>query len=424
MTEFRKNKVQNRRHRSRLRRIVFAMILFSFVYLLQEIIFRILFPIPETTRFNRIRYQLLAETDPRFQPLIKRGLVYDKLLFESRPDGWSHIHRLNRFGFREYDFPIEKPTGKNRVIVVGDSITEGQGVSRTETIPAMLGKKLGGNSEVLNLGVVAATLDKVTLLAAESAEILKPETVVLVMYANDLPAPPAFTISALNNLETLSSKIRQDLDKAKSWTFLPHILHLGLRLSEDQPIYSRFFGSTIRYFSPQPDSTNPFSHEPNLNPKLNPDLEKAMRSGEINPWLLQQSEAIPGMLNADLALGGSPEPFLAAIGQICQRRNINLILAYVPFYGTISDKYVSSLVACGMEEQTAKSLFTNPIYNRHASELAVICKRLNIKYVDTSAALKKQEDTGKPQFWSYDSHPNEAGYQTIAEAIFQAMSEN
>ncbi|MFM7316593.1 MAG: hypothetical protein ACKO5E_06560 [bacterium] len=389
---------------------------------MQEIAFRLSFPIPETTRFNRIRYQLLAETDPRFQPLIKRGLVYDKLLFESRPDGWSHLHRLNRFGFREYDFPIEKPVRKNRVIVVGDSITEGQGVASSNTIPAKLGKKLGSSTEVLNLGVVAATLDKVTLLAAESAEALTPQTVVMVMYANDLPAPPAFTIAALNNLETTGSKIRQDLDKARSLKFLPQIVRLGLRLSEDQPIYSRFFGSTIRYFSPQPDSTNPFSNQPNPNPKLNPDLEKAMRSGEINPWLLLQSEAIPGMLNADLALGGSPEPFLAAIGQICQRRKINLIIAYVPFYGTISDKYVSSLVACGMEKTTAESLFSDPSYSRHSTDLAAICKRVNIQFVDTSDALKKQEDSGKAQFWKYDSHPNEAGYETIAEAIFQAMS--
>jgi lysophospholipase L1-like esterase len=146
-----------------------------------------------------------------------------------------------------------------------------------------------------------------------------------------------------------------------------------------------------------------------------------MRAGEINPWLFQQSKAMPGMLNSDLRLGGSPEPFLSAIGQVCRRRNIRLIVAYVPFYGTINERYVSSLKACGMDEKTARELLSDTAYSRHSGELAEICKSLNIEFVDTAPALKKQEGAGTPQFWSFDSHPNPAGYETIAEAIFQAI---
>jgi lysophospholipase L1-like esterase len=410
-----------RKKRSFKRRFCFGLFLFALITCLQEVVFRVCFPIPETTRFNRIRYQLLAESDPRFQPLLKRGLVYDRLFFESRPDGWSYTHRLNRFGFRERDFTIQPSPGRSRVVVVGDSITEGQGASPAETIPGRLGQKLGRGHEVLNLGVVAATLDKVTLLAAESAELLAPQTLVVVMYANDLPAPPPFSIASINSLESTSAKIRQEINAAEAQKRLPQLIRLGLRVMNDQPIYSQFFGSTIRYFAPEPDATNPFTNQPAANPKLSPELEKAMRAGEINPWLFQQSEAIPGMLNSDLRLGGSPEPFLSAIGQVCQRRNIRLIVAYVPFYGTINERYVSSLKACGMDEKTARELLSDTAYSRHSGELAEICKSLNIEFVDTAPALKKQEGTGTPQFWSFDSHPNPAGYETIAEAIFQAI---
>lgn len=421
MASVKSNQNLPRKRRSRFRGLLFSLILFVLIAGFQEIIFRIFFPIPETTRFNRIRYQLLAESDPRFQPLFKRGLAYDKLLFESRPDGWRHIHYLNRFGFRERDFSITPVSGKNRVIVVGDSITEGQGVSTRETIPGQLGEMLGTSHEVLNLGVVAATLDKVTLLAAESAVILSPQTLVIVLYANDIPAPPAFTISSLNSIDAISAKIRKEIDTNISQSYLPQFVRIALRITADQPVYNRFFGSTIRYFAPEPDSTNPFSNQQNPNPKLSPELEQAMRRGEINPWLLQQSEAMPGMLKANLALGGSPEPFLAAVSQICLKRKIRLIVAYVPFYGTLSEKYIGPMIACGMDQNTAKALSIDPDYSHHAKDLAEICTQLKIEFVDSTIALKLKEDTGLAQFWNYDSHPNAAGYQTIADSIFKKI---
>src|SRR5437870_3401530 len=86
------------------RRRVFAAAVVTLIAAGQEALFRGLFPVPEVSGFNRVRYQMMAGTHPNFRATVRRGLVYDRLLFESRPDGYSEIHRLNLYGFRGPDF--------------------------------------------------------------------------------------------------------------------------------------------------------------------------------------------------------------------------------------------------------------------------------------------------------------------------------
>ncbi len=391
----------------------------AMILALQEIAFRAIFPIPESTLFNRIRYQLLAESDPRFRPLMKRGLVYDSLVFESAPDNWRHVHRLNRFGFRERDFSIDPPAGKKRVLVVGDSVTEGQGAAASETIAANLGRDLGSGYEVLNLGVVAARMDQVSQLACDSVSVLKPDTIVVVMYANDTPAPPV--PPRTESLGFLMSKIEKDVVADSAIRWLPRSLVLGLRLADGEPIYVRYFGNSIRYFSPVPDSTNPFKPgEPPL-PGLKPELEAAMRAGKLNPWLVHQSTQTPDMLKADFALGGSPEIQLRVIRQVCEGLKVRLVVAFVPFHGIVHVRYAQALKDLAMPDEVADALTTDPAYAVQAPQIRSICDRLRIPFVDTTPELKSKENAGSPQYWPYDSHPRPEGYATIAETIARQL---
>ena len=68
---------------------------------------------------------------------------------------------INRFGMRDKERDLLKPTGVRRIAVLGDSITFGWGVPQEETYPALLEKRLNeqspagekGSFEVLNFGV-------------------------------------------------------------------------------------------------------------------------------------------------------------------------------------------------------------------------------------------------------------------------------
>ncbi len=66
---------------------------------------------------------------------------------------------INSYGFRDHEFSTRKPEGNYRVVVLGDSITFGQGVRLEDTFPKQLEQSLNkggdGNSrfQVLNAGV-------------------------------------------------------------------------------------------------------------------------------------------------------------------------------------------------------------------------------------------------------------------------------
>ncbi len=107
------------------RRRFFALAMFAVLLVVQEGCLRLEFPFPEVVGFNRVRYQTFARGDARTGPLLKRGLVYDRLIMQSEPDGFYEVHRLNLYGFRGSDFAIAPARDRRRVLVIGDSIAEG-----------------------------------------------------------------------------------------------------------------------------------------------------------------------------------------------------------------------------------------------------------------------------------------------------------
>jgi lysophospholipase L1-like esterase len=385
----------------------------------QEVAYRAIFPLPEVIGFNRIHYQLLAAEESRARPIQQLGLVYDRLRFESQPDGFSSIHRLNLYGFRGSDFPIEPPRGQRRILFVGDSVVEGQGAPETATISAVFSRLLavdGTTAEVLNLGVVAASLNELTPLARDAIALLKPSGVVLVLFANDLPAPPyarAFDEPAPNF-------------GRQRGLWMPRVLDLLLRLVFQQPIYRRWPPHPVLpFFLPVPDSTNPWTGATDRPPKLDRALYDAMIAGKVNPWLWQQARVIPAMLSHDFADGdGSPGGHLNRIASLCKAGTIPLVVAYVPFCGVTSPRYASSLVKMGMERSVADAMVTDPIYRRQNQMLARLARDLDIPLIDTTEALIQAEAAGIPQYWSFDTHPCRAGYATIAAQIHRVWRQS
>jgi hypothetical protein len=52
-------------------------------------------------------------------------------------------YTINSLGLRDYEFPAEKPAGTFRILMVGDSFTEGDGVEANETFSKVLERHLG-----------------------------------------------------------------------------------------------------------------------------------------------------------------------------------------------------------------------------------------------------------------------------------------
>lgn len=384
----------------------------------QEALFRWMFPLPVILGFNRVRYQSMAEDHPNFRDVANRGLVYDRLLFESRPDGYSEVHQLNLYGFRGADFAPGRPQGKRRVVFLGDSVTEGQGAPGSQTIPAEFARLVaedGIPAEVINLGVVAASLPQYVAMGRDALPLLMPTDVVLVLFANDLPSPPY-----LNELDGPAARFT--LVEGPGW--LPRVVELIRRAVRKEPIYRRWPRFAVPFFAAVPDSSNPWSRSPASPPPagLDPGVYQAMRDGALNPWLKEQSDAIPGMLSHDFSKSGLPSLYLYRLAECCKQINARLLIAYVPFSGVTHARYAPALVKLGMDPAVAAKLATDPAYRSQNRLLAGLCPKLDVPFVDTTDALIEAEAAGTPQFWALDTHPRPTGYATIARTIHEAWT--
>ncbi len=292
----RASRSRRQRRLHRLFGVLTAVLLFAG----QEALSRSLFPFPEVAGFNRISYQMTAQGHPKLRAMLERGLVYDRLLVESEPDGYSEMHGLNVYGFRGRDFSIDPSPGQRRVLLIGDSVTEGMGAPDSATIACQLERLLardGDRAEVINLGVIAATLNHTMVLTRDAIPLLRPTDVVIVLYANDLPAPP---------YEPGFDLPGPIFRRSKEIWWMPRVVALFLRYARAEPICIRWLNAPIRFFPPVPDPANPWSRPTQQPGRLEPALHQAMMAGTLNPWLKAQSDELPGQLGHDFTKRGSP----------------------------------------------------------------------------------------------------------------------
>jgi lysophospholipase L1-like esterase len=104
---------------------------------------------------------------------------------------WGHLVTNNRLGFRERDFPLEKPQGTLRVMALGDSLTWGVGVEDGLRYTALLERDLAGllpqslTVEVLNFGVVGASTGAEWSTLERLGDRVQPDVVVVGYCLND-----------------------------------------------------------------------------------------------------------------------------------------------------------------------------------------------------------------------------------------------
>jgi hypothetical protein len=106
---------------------------------------------------------------------------------------WAVEVRLNSYRFRDAELSA-KPPGVTRVMVLGDSFTEGQGVREADTLPRRLERVLnqgGGRYEVRNCGRRATDFPDL-FRNFEAILAFDPDVVVHAAVLNDAERAPAF----------------------------------------------------------------------------------------------------------------------------------------------------------------------------------------------------------------------------------------
>jgi len=92
-------------------------------------------------------------------------------------------YRSNSLGFRDREIPPKTPD-HYRIVVVGDSITWGQGVDEDERFSNLIQHDLGPGYEVINFGMRAYDMPE-HLKALDKVLTLSPDFVLLQLYIND-----------------------------------------------------------------------------------------------------------------------------------------------------------------------------------------------------------------------------------------------
>lgn len=94
-------------------------------------------------------------------------------------------YRYNRAGFRDVDHSIRKLSGIKRIIVVGDSVTEGYGVEWKYVFANLLQSRLGPQREVIVLAAGGLNTPQEVHLLKQEGLSYAPDLVVINFVLND-----------------------------------------------------------------------------------------------------------------------------------------------------------------------------------------------------------------------------------------------
>jgi lysophospholipase L1-like esterase len=140
-------------------------------------------------RFGLDVYTYDSELQYRLRPHIERTLTY-----VGRPQ--DHIV-TNRWGFHDKEFPLEKPSGEFRALMLGDSVTMGYGVTYAETFSAQLEALLDNRDRrfakhrIINTGVNGYNTYQERIVFDRSLNF-RPDIVFLGFCMNDVTEPMVY----------------------------------------------------------------------------------------------------------------------------------------------------------------------------------------------------------------------------------------
>jgi hypothetical protein len=160
-----------------MRKAAFTTIMFALVMVATLAIFEVLVRLilPQPQLYPRYRY-----SERYGHHLPESATIVHEL-----PGAWRFVYRTNEYGFR-----VSMPEISNRydvpsIVILGDSVSFGQGVNDGEEYPAVLAKPLAAEAHVVNLGVPSFGLTHQIRTFYEFGALFQPAAVVLQFTSND-----------------------------------------------------------------------------------------------------------------------------------------------------------------------------------------------------------------------------------------------
>ena len=375
-----------------------------FLFVLQEVAFRLVFPIPEVSNFDRVKYMEL--NNHHAEEAYTRNHTWN---WQSSLDT-NHVytHYMNLYGFRDHQWEIDKPENKKRIMFFGDSFVEGMMAEQDEKITDYFAQKDSIKAfEIMNAGVGGSGLDAHLQLTADIIPMLKPDIAILCLYANDMGKREPIVPTHFLEPEYYNP-------------YLPRIAEYFKQINYHGSLLPRWGGNERGYFLAVPDSSNPWTRFADLFAKnINKKIGKEMKQAKMNPFLINKFAKEEARLKLPPLLGQTV-PFFK---YICDQNQTIPVIVYLPSRNQVTKYYYPFEKEMTFGFPTETFDLTQPQYNIHQVELAKQCIRFQVPFMDLTQLVKAEETEGNHLFWNYDQHMKPKGYKLLGEKIFDVLNE-
>lgn len=329
----------------------------------------------------------------------------------------------NSLGLRYPELPAEKPPGSTRIIMLGDSFTEGVGVEAHETFGVYLEQALGagGRVQFVNGGLGGEGPLRFWRVFRQVGLPLDPDGVLVCLYANDV-------------MDTPESVTREDL-----YRLAPEQRGFGARLHGLVPRVHNVLVEAGRQLSRERQQSGGFvdtaaslARERGIGEerieawraRLPAELVEASDRGEFNRSLLSMGLVNPGYweeaINLTTALAqrkyDSMRLILDEIADVARARGMAIGLVYIP----APLQYDPSRHA-DWNPWVIGGVATRPGWLREDSELqrrlAAWAQARGMPYLDLAPILRKTVAAGETLNIRLDGHWTARGHRVVGEAL-------
>lgn len=368
----------------------------------QEVVFRMAYPIPELSNFDRANYLPGTEKGTKYAFYRNSNWFWESSLDTNH----QFVHELNQYGFRDREWKIEKDSDQKRVMLIGDSFLEGVMAEQSETIVEHFRKKDEKETfDLMNMGIMGTGISSYLKIIADAAPVFNPDIVCLVLYSNDITSEELKLPSKSFTPQYFNS-------------FKPRGLELLVQHMEGNPIHSRFNFKQNAFLPSIKEKTFPwYGKEEVLLNMVSKEVRNSMVLGKMNPFLVNQvlREKVGLLKQANL------DTVFEFISNYSKESNTEFVVCYVPLRHQVTQHYYPYEKSCCKQCPDSLDMTEIP-YKQHQSYLKAICSDYQIDFIDYTPLVEQEELNQNYLYWNYDGHMNSKGYRLIGESLFEELS--
>ncbi|MDQ3414235.1 MAG: SGNH/GDSL hydrolase family protein [Verrucomicrobiota bacterium] len=375
-------------------------LLLALLFVFQEAIVRAIFPVPEVTNFNRVNYAPFAREGASSFLARRQPAMNAAFRWNSKPDHASFVSHLNLYGFRDRQWKVAPPLRAERVMFVGDSLTEGFMAADDETIARGYEKAAGNQAEAMNCGIGGNGIPEYLALIHDAVPLFRPHRLILVVYANDLPVT-----DAVPSKETFRPQ------RSSRWT--PRLYQILARAIRHEPVARRWHARPTLFVPVVPDPLNPWSKPPPDFSQVDPALAEAMRKGDFNPFVVDVLNKAASALREPIEMSET----LRQLQVFASAQGTELRIVYLPFSTQVSDRYVPFQQKYATHHEVES--LRGPEFQVHQESLRRSCAALALPLLDLTPLLRRTEENGEHLYWDFDEHMRGSSYKRVGATIFR-----